>query len=239
MTSTLFRCSPNPKKSLLRPFWGFVGAFALVSLSACGGGGGGSGGGGGFALPVGAPVATGAVVAEPAPAPEPDPVCSVDLYGDSVMAGASAKGTLARTPAAELRRLLPGWTVIDHSISGDSVTLAESRVMNDTRRGSLVVFSWGINDQGQDWDVRAPLGRLVDFVKAEGRKVVITGLSQNANPKTEGTNAAELVVATSKGAAFASWNETPVETIDGTHQTQESSDALAGDLAEVLKRECR
>lgn len=156
------------------------------------------------------------------------------------MHGESTRGPLARRPVDRLRQLLPGWKIEDRAVSGDSLTLAEHRVMNDSRDGfRFVVFSFGINDMAHDWDVKAPLGRLVDYVKAEGRTAIVTGLSATSDPRTDAYNEAELATALEHGAAFVSWGEREGATVDGTHPDQPTSDGLAEDLAAVLVRECR
>ena len=92
---------------------------ALAALTACGGGGGSSGGvvmmpsATTTAAPVAAPVAA-APEPEPAPAPAPKPGCTVDLYGDSIMAGA------VEHPAEVLKAMRPMYSVYDHSVPGET-----------------------------------------------------------------------------------------------------------------------
>lgn len=163
----------------------------------------------------------------------------VVLYGDSVMRGTNKNGSLSRSPAEELRRLRPAWSIEDKSLSGDTATLAEKRILNENRTAHVVVLSWGINDMTMEWDVVQPLKNIASYMKAEGRKVVITGLIHTENVMNDKYNADEMQVSIDSAAAFVSWGETPVKTVDGVHPDQDSSDQLVAELAVVLDKECR
>lgn len=208
-----------------------VAALSTTLLISCGGGGGGGSGGVGMTAPsqpLGAPTAEAPVKKK----------CTWVIYGDSVAAGQSTKGALTFSPAARIRQLRPDWEVIDRSQSGDSATLGVPRILNDPRpAGANVVGSWGLNDMSFDWDVKAPLAKFVDFMKAEGRKVVITGLI-SVGTKHAKYNEDELSVAVDHGAAFASWGETPVVTVDGVHPDQATTDAITEDLVNTMDKEC-
>lgn len=209
-------------------------ALLAATLTACGGGGGGS-----AAPPFFLP---GAAAPSPAPQdpPKPAPICTVDLYGDSIMYGGYALTLrLSTPPAAALRALRPAYTVVDRSANGDTITMRSMTFNNEARSGRIVVIEQGINDTGQGWPIEALLTGMVEYVKAEGRTPVLTGLTRQFTP-VKGRDEYDATirrVADATGAAFADWGSVPLnegELADGLHPGQEYSARLVQRLAETL-----
>jgi len=212
----------------------------LAALSGCGGGGGG-GGGGGFAIAAPAP----APAAEPAPPPAEveKPVCSVDLFGDSITVGASfSKGNLAVPIAQRMRLDRAGWIVTDYSQSGQSAAWLAPSFPNMNRTGRAVVLALGTNDFTLDASPAEPLRKMADYAKAEGRRVIIAGIPAMQHTRLAEFNADELRIAGEVGATWAGWPDVDHETVDGVHPTQAMSDALAAKLiaaVEAALPECK
>ncbi|VTU38207.1 hypothetical protein H4CHR_04366 [Variovorax sp. PBS-H4] len=206
-------------------------------LFACGGGGGG----GGFALPV---ATTPDKTAEPAP--QAQKACTVELYGDSIMAG---NGT-AETPAMVLRALRPELAVIDKAVAGTSLQQLAARFYNDPRSARVIVIENGVIDSWAHMtaaEFKSVLGGMVDYVRAEGRVPVITGFSHQvaglvlapgALQGREQLNAAAAELAEAKGVHFADWGSVqfdgPADVPDSVHPGRAYSDRLIERLAVTL-----
>lgn len=220
-------------------------------LVACGGGGGG---GGGVAFPVAqAPVA--------APA---KPVCTVTLYGDSILHGTySPDGValerLSHYPAEEIRAQRPAYTVDDRTKPGQSLLALSYIFANDSRSSRFVVVENGVIDSWYGDAIGERLKGIVDYIKAEGRIPVITGYSrqvvrtdrfawldasQVANH--DAWNAAAKYVADQTGAVFADWSSVrfdgEVDIADAVHPAEAYSMRLSAALISALDKaspECR
>ena len=201
-------------------------------LFACGGGGGG----GGFALPPAVPDKS------PAPAPQVQKQCTVELYGDSIMAG---NGT-AETPAMVLHSLRPELTVIDKAVAGTSLRALSERFYNDPRAGRVIVIENGVIDSWQGHpaeDFTRLLRGMVDYLRAEGRVPVITGfshqvpgvLSPSSLEHRAELNAAAAALAAELGVGFADWSAVRFDgtgdLLDGVHPGRAYSDRLIERLA--------
>ncbi|MFS2055322.1 hypothetical protein ACEN8K_41785, partial [Variovorax sp. CT11-76] len=89
-------------------------------------------------------------------------------------------GELVDGGAALLMRLRPAYAVVDNSVAGSTATLratAFPRVRLTTR---FVVLQRGINDAMRGWQIEYPLRTMVGLAQAEGRGVVLTGLTRQA-----------------------------------------------------------
>lgn len=212
-------------------------ATALAALAACGGGGGG---GGGFA-----PVAETAKTPEPIKAPER--VCTVELRGDSILAGHPE-----RRPAAEIKARRPAWTVIDKTQPGQSLAVMWSNFPNDTRTAKYIVVESGIIDSMALEAIGPNLRAVVDYIKAEGRTPILTGLSRIAvKPEIgfvtekriaqrDAADAQAREVAGQTGAGFADWASAEfggaADLTDDIHPKLDYSMRLAAKLIEALDR---
>lgn len=187
-------------------------------------------------MPMGPVAAPAAPIAAPAPAA---PTCSIELYGDSILSGehlgASGLERLANPPAAELLRLFPAALITDHSKAGQTATDAAKTFPSETRTGHVVVINHGSNDLAQGRPLEQPLRAMVDYAKAEGRVVVLTGLNQQQNFAAWADYAeVHSKVAADTGAAYANWPSVSTTNLDGTHPDQASSNALVAQLARTI-----
>lgn len=204
------------------------------ALSGCGGGGSGGGSAG---FPVAMASAPAAVEAPAAPAKAPAD-CSIELYGDSISIG---NGVLDVPVAARIRSLR-GWPVTDHSAKGMSAAVASQSFPNANRTGRVVVLALGTNDITLGTSPADPLRAMANYAKAEGRKVIFTGIPAVDTTRTAEFNADERAVADQVGAAWAGWETVSHDTLDGVHPTQAMSDALTDRLVSAVEAtlpECR
>src|SRR5689334_19245628 len=116
--------------------------FSAATLAACGGGGGSS-------LPVAfgdTGTAASSVIGQEAVDGEmvqskPIESCTVELYGDSIMAG---NGT-AETPAMTLQRIRPGFNVVaDHAVAGTMLSMLYPSFDAAARSARFVVIENGV-----------------------------------------------------------------------------------------------
>ncbi|KPU88094.1 hypothetical protein APR50_43935 [Variovorax paradoxus] len=168
-----------------------------------------------------------------APVPPPRPDCSVTLEGDSIMFDGGA---------ALLMRLRPAYAVVDNSVAGSTATLratAFPRVRLTTR---FVVLQRGINDAMRGWQIEYPLRTMVGLVQAEGRGVVLTGLTRQApgHPIAlrDAHDATMRRIAAETGALFADWGSVAADPADiqadGLHPRPPYTARLIARLVEVL-----
>lgn len=220
---------------------------ALSTLAACGGGGSG-----GFDATLTIDVKGIPQTPPPSPPPGPVVVCKVDLYGDSILAGAyrDASGAtvyLAERPAAILKRMRPSYTVFDHTVPGETAVTRSLTFNNEQRSGRFVVFEHGVNDAAGGTAYEPALRGMVDYAKAEGRIPIITGLSVQSVvvPNVEAYNAIALKVATETVSAFANWRTVPfdpADMADDIHPGPRYAERLMARIVErldVVAPECR
>lgn len=208
---------------------------ALCALTACGGGGGG---GGSFM-----PIAMGPAPVKEDPQPEqpikPPPVCSVTLYGDSILHGGTVAGPLFETPAAALKRMRPMYRVVDNSRNGDYVLLRLPVFLADQIDTRFVVLEHGMNDGGNGFDYREPLRSMVQRVKALNKTPIVTGLSHVRGAPAWRDTYDQLArqVAGEEGAIFADWGSVQYadgDMADDVHPAQAYSLRLVEQLVKVL-----
>ena len=218
----------------------------ILVLTACGGGGGGS-------APLG-PVGF-QTAAQPTPAPSPTqtvaepvkaPVCTVALYGDSILnGGVFPSGHLPETPAAYVRRLRPRYVVDDYSVTGDTAQAHLGPFLNDPHAQRFTVIEYGVNDAGAHYSYEVPLRTMIQRVKATGGAAIVTGLSEREGGAADrdAYDAIAKRVASEESATFANWGDvTPVRTLDGLHPDSVFSAALSQRIVDVLDKlapECK
>lgn len=165
--------------------------------------------------------------------PPPRPDCSVTLEGDSILFDGGA--TL-------LMRLRPSYAVVDNSVAGSTATqraTAFPRVRLTTR---FVVLQRGINDAMRGWQLEYPLRTMVGLAQAEGRTVVVTGLTRQAREHPialrDAHDATMRRIAADTGAAFADWGAVAADPTDiqadGLHPRPPYTARLIARLVEVL-----
>jgi hypothetical protein len=173
-------------------------------------------------------------------AAKPEPVCSVELYGDSILHGGYlGDQRLREPPAAALRRLRPRYRVVDRSVNGETASARSASFASEERSGRIVVIEHGLNDAMQGLPLDPSLRTMVASARAEGRHVVLTGLSRTltgAQVRAQG-DAVVRRVARELAVPFADWGSVPVqptEMADILHPAQAYSGRLVEHLVRVL-----
>ncbi|MDM0078253.1 SGNH/GDSL hydrolase family protein [Variovorax sp. J2P1-59] len=218
--------------------------FAAV-LTACGGGGGGGTGDSGYVAAASKPLTD----AKPDGGAGPVPVvgCTVELYGDSIMAG---NGT-SETPAMTLQRLRPGLQVVaDHAVPGTTLLVQMQGFADSPRTARYVVIENGVIDSWQGYSIDLMLASysvMIEQLRSEGRVPVLTGFSHQS---VGGTVSADNILrrdayygiiknfAGQMGVAFADWGSVPFngpsDLLDFVHPNKVYSDRLVEQLASTL-----
>lgn len=183
----------------------------------------------------------------PASPSKPIEICTVELYGDSIMAG---NGT-PETPAMTLQRIRPGFKVVaDHAVAGTMLSMLYPSFASHPRGARFVVIENGVIDS---WRGLSPLtmqamySSMIEKLRAEGRVPVLTGFSRQT---LDGVLSGEQIVrrdpydaffknyAGSVDVAFADWGSVrfdgPVDLLDGVHPNKTYSDRLVEQLASTL-----
>ena len=114
-------------------------ALACITLIGCGGGGAD----GAFSETASHPPEASKNSTTSLEAVKPLTGCTVELYGDSILAGNGD----AETPAMTLQRLRPGIEVIaDHSVAGKQLAALATVFPNEARSARIVVIENGVID---------------------------------------------------------------------------------------------
>ncbi|WP_213956360.1 SGNH/GDSL hydrolase family protein [Variovorax sp. dw_954] len=184
------------------------------------------------------------VPAQPAPAASVE-ACTVDLYGDSIMAG---NGT-PETPAVVLHALRPGLKVVDHAVAGTSLAMLANTFATSPRTGRFVVIENGVIDSWTSTppeDFRDALRGMLLHVRAEGRVPVLTGysfqvpgtLTPMSVLRRDQFNAVAKALAGELGVPFADWGAARFDgaddLMDTVHPARAYSDRLVERLALAL-----
>lgn len=166
--------------------------------------------------------------------------CSIELYGDSILHGGYlGNQRLKEPPAAALRRMRPRYHVIDRTVNGETASVRAGSFENEVRVGRIVVIEHGLNDSLQNLPLEASLRAMILSARAEGRHVVLTGLSQTlggTEVRARG-DATVRKVATDLSIPFADWGSVPLragEMADVIHPAQAYSTRLVERLIQVL-----
>ncbi|WP_280816702.1 SGNH/GDSL hydrolase family protein [Variovorax sp. TBS-050B] len=189
---------------------------------------------------------------EDAKAPPPAAlVCSVGLYGDSILYGgfgANLGNRLPDPPVVAMRRMRPTWQISDHSVVGDSAFQRRPAFVRQPSTARVVVLEYGINDVGNSYDYEPAFRAMARHVKAQRKALVVTGLSRvrgNLAERREQYDATARRIAAEEGAVFADWGSVPFDPkhmVDDVHPSQEYSTRLVQRLVETLEKaapECR
>ncbi|MGJ7610091.1 MULTISPECIES: SGNH/GDSL hydrolase family protein [unclassified Variovorax] len=166
--------------------------------------------------------------------------CSVELYGDSILHGGySGDRRLREPPADALRRLRPRYSVVDRSVNGETASSRSASFAGEARSGRIVVIEHGLNDAMQGLPLESSLRAMVAKARAEGRHVVLTGLSRTLGGADVRAQADATVrrVARDLAVPFVDWGSVPVhatEMADIIHPAQVYSTRLVEHLARVL-----
>lgn len=222
----------------------FIALVFVAFLTACGGGGGGGGSG----FPIGViPVTPTPVVETPAPVPAPK-VCSVALFGDSILHGGYGLNfRLPIPPAVNLKLQRPNYTVEDFSYNGGNAIQALPEYLNKTYDSRIVVFEYGVNDAGNGLIYEYPMRQMLDRAKAQGKTIIITGIPTVASSFARYTEYNDIAkkLANEYGATWAGWDTIDIpkeKTMDGLHPNQEASTSLVQGMIGALDQvapECK
>lgn len=230
-----------------------VAVLLIATLAGCGGGG--DGGGGNAAL-----ATAGQSVAKPDAASskgqdaatqgkpaEGASLCTIEIYGDSIMAH---NGT-AVTPSMTLQLFRPNLLVVaDHSVRGQSLAELAPAFPSLTRSAHYVVIENGVIDAWQGKNINTVIGEyyaIIQRVRDEGRVPVLTGFSRQSLggdlgyfslQRRDFYDAVVRSIATNTGVPFADWGSVPFfgawDLIDFMHPNKGYSDRLIFRLALTL-----
>jgi hypothetical protein len=193
-----------------------------------------------------------------APAAPKEVRCDITLYGDSILAGVylNDKGdgqTWTNRPAIEINAHRPKYRVVDASQPGQSLYALTLGVYNKPRDTKFVVVESGVIDSWTAEPVGQRLREVVDFLKAEGRTVIITGyarqavktgtffwLTEDQLARHDEWNNAARFVAQQTGSEFADWGAVPFngasDIVDAVHPGQAYSLRLSAALIAAMDR---
>jgi len=189
------------------------------------------------------------------PATAPPLRCTVEVYGDSIIA---SNGTQER-PLAALRRARPRLTFIEHSAPEWLLTDLAHRFDELPRSGRWVVIENGVIDA---WRNVKPalyvqtLQRIIERVRAEGREPILTGFSRQVATPALHIRKAQLIrrdqydeltriTAAQMKVAFVDWGSVRFDgrddLQDGIHPNLDYSNRLFEKLLSTLDRvtQCR
>lgn len=222
-------------------------------LAGCGGGGDGGVGNAALATAgqsVATPVADSSMGKDPAtlrkPAEDPS-LCTVEIYGDSIMASNST----AVTPAMRLQQVRPNLLIVaDHSVGGMRLGDLAPVFPYQTRSAHYVIIENGVIDAWQGRNINSVIVDYYDMiqrVRNEGRVPVLTGFSHQARGGPLSNVSLQLrdfydsviqAIAMNTGVPFADWGSVPFygawDLVDFVHPNRDYSDRLIGRLAMML-----
>lgn len=143
-----------------------------------------------------------------APKPKPGAILlpGLTLYGDSIMAN-----------SVGWRITLGGGIVEDRSIAGDTAREAWARFPYERRSTGWVVLQPGTNDLTNGDDPVPYLKLMADYAIAEGRNVLLTGISQRVDQDVSDVNVDIWRAAEDVGARFGYWHFATLDASDGLH----------------------
>lgn len=150
------------------------------------------------------------------------------LYGDSIMYGGIGKNLL------EAGYTSGGKVLQDLSLPGDTAKNLWHRIPYELRSTKCVVVEQGTNDISNGVNPVPYLRKIVKYLKAEGRTVVLTGLSHR-DDKADLLYSLQIhQLAWEEGVQYASWPSITGKTIDGLHPDAEMTKALAATIYPLI-----
>ena len=175
--------------------------------------------------------------------------CTVELYGDSIMAGNGS----AETPAKTLQRLRPGLSVLaDHSVAGTELAMLYPEFASDPRTARYVVIENGVIDAWHGAAIQPFLntyGAMIEQLHSEGRVPVLTGFARQAMggvltgediARRDSYDTDVRGYAIALNVAFADWGAVQFDgesdLLDFVHPNKTYSDRLVEQLALTLDK---
>lgn len=239
----------HPLQPFARALRALLLSICLVAVASCGGGGGGVGGGVGNA-----PAEANAAPAMSQSADVPLR-CTVEVYGDSIMANNSTP----ERPLATRQREDPNQTFNDHSVPGTLLVGLARTFDKLPRTGRWVVIQNGVIDAWHGIDpmlFTQTLRGMIERVRSEGREPMLTGFSRQVETPRLDIHPAQLArrdwydgltrqVAVDMQVPFVDWGavrfDGPNDLQDGVHPNLDYSNRLFDKLLETLYRvsDCR
>ncbi|SEB22508.1 SGNH/GDSL hydrolase family protein [Variovorax sp. YR216] len=223
-------------------------------LAGCGGGGGGGAGNAALSTVGQSSVATpaadssmGKELATPSKPAEDTSLCTVEIYGDSIMAFNGS----TETPAMTLQRIRPNLLVVaDHSVLGMSLGDLAPPFPYFTRTAHIVIIENGVIDAWSGKSINTVIYEyytIIQKVREEGRVPVLTGFSHQALGGPLNYVSLQLrdyydsviqAIAVNTRVPFADWGSVPFygawDLVDFVHPNKNYSDRLIGRLAMTL-----
>ncbi|MDM0021928.1 SGNH/GDSL hydrolase family protein [Variovorax saccharolyticus] len=173
-------------------------------------------------------------------------VCTVEVYGDSIMASNGSN----ETPVATLQRIRPNLRVLaDHSVGGMPLHTVATYFPYLTIAAHFVIIQNGVIDAWQGENINTVMydyTSIVRRVRDEGRIPVLTGFPHQVSGVLSSYNlrfrdfydSVIRAVALNANVAFADWDSVPfygaVDLLDTVHPNREYSHRLIGRLAQTL-----
>ena len=153
--------------------------------------------------------------------------------------GGNYFNVLAEPPAEALRRLRPGYRVIDRSRIGDTAWARLAFFIRTPIATRFVVIQYGVNDAGSGYLYARPLKTMVTHVQRAGKTAIVTGPSRGAIKNWDTYHDIARKVAMETGAAFADWGAvefSQADMGDPIHPGQAYSLRLVRQLVATLDR---
>ncbi len=150
----------------------------------------------------------------------------LSLSGDSIMANGIAKRLRDR-----------GIAVLDLAQPGDTAQSAWRRFPYDVRSMGTVIIEQGTNDISGGRDPVPYLRKMVKYAQAEGRRVILTGITFRelvAPYSWMQANIDIIKLARERGCSHAGWNTVDYSSDDGLHPDDAMNDRLVEQLMRTL-----
>ncbi|MDM0072352.1 SGNH/GDSL hydrolase family protein [Variovorax sp. J31P207] len=174
-------------------------------------------------------------------------LCTVEIFGDSIMGGNGSP----ETPSMTLQRIRPNLQIVaDHAVAGMSLRALATFFPYVTLTAHYVIIENGVIDAWDGLNINTVMyeyAAMVKKVRNEGRVPVLTGFSHQAfggdlgYPQLWRRDFYDTViqaVANNASVAFADWGSVPffgeVDLLDFVHPNKGYSDRLIGRLAMTL-----
>ena len=174
-------------------------------------------------------------------------LCTVEIYGDSIM----VSNWTAETPAKTLQRIRPNLMIVaDHSVAGMPLGTLATFFSALSRTAHYVIIENGVIDAWDGRNINTVMYEYQDIVQRvrnEGRIPVLTGFSHQALGGELGYlqlwrrdfyDSVIQAVARNANVTFADWGSVPfygaVDLVDFVHPNKGYSDRLIGQIALTL-----
>lgn len=149
----------------------------------------------------------------------------VTLLGDSIMYGGVAWN---------LANMGYGKMIHNLSIPGDTAENLWHRLPYELRSTKYVVVEQGTNDVSNGVNPIPYLKKIVQYLKTEGRTVILTGMATRDDHKDIAYTQPMLELALSEGTLYANWPTIVGKTTDGLHPDANMTRDLASCIYKLL-----